>query len=102
MQAKIMKYHVLYGLLVKFGRRSSEDQDQSELLYGYSLTKTSENNSKSWFILSRICTFLLARSSRQEAAAEGRIDSRACAVNMYVLGEKSWFRQNSVFHLIDF
>ena len=34
---------------------------------------------------------LLARSIRQEAAAEGRIDSRACAVNMRVLGKKSCF-----------
>ena len=45
---------------------------------------------------------LLARSSRQEAAAEGRIDSRACVVNMCVLGEKSCFVKISVFHLIDF
>ena len=39
---------------------------------------------------------------RLEVAAEGRIDSRACVVNMCVLGEKSCFRQNSVFHSIDF
>ena len=45
---------------------------------------------------------LLARRRRQEAAAEGRIDSRACVVNMCVLGEKSCFIQNSVFHSIDF
>ena len=30
---------------------------------------------------------LLARSSRQEAAAEGKIDIRACIVNVCVLGE---------------
>ena len=44
----------------------------------------------------------LAHSSWQEAAAEGRTDSRACVVNMCVLGEKSCFWQNSVFHSIDF
>ena len=36
------------------------------------------------------------------ATAEGRIDSRACVVNMCVLGAKSCFRQNSVFHSINF
>ena len=36
---------------------------------------------------------LLARGSRQEAAAEGRIDSRGCVVNMCVLGEKSCFEK---------
>ena len=47
----------------------------------------------------------LARSSRQEAAAEGRIDSRACVVNMCVLGEVMFsekfsisFNRFSVFH----
>ena len=30
------------------------------------------------------------------------IDSPTCIVNMCVLGEKSCFKQNSVFHSIDF
>ena len=33
---------------------------------------------------------------------EGRTDSLACVVNMCVLGEKSCFGKNSVFHSIDF
>ena len=43
MEAKIMKYHVLSW---SPGKVLAEDRDQAELLYGYSLTKTSENNSK--------------------------------------------------------
>ena len=32
-------------------RNLAEDQDQTELLDGYSLTRASENDSKSWFIV---------------------------------------------------
>ena len=48
MEAKIMKYYVLSWYV---GKILAEDQDQAELLYVYSLTKTSENSSKSWFIV---------------------------------------------------
>ena len=43
-----------------------------------------------------------ATNGQKNGSAEERIDSRACVVNMCVLGEKSCFRQNSVFHSIDF
>ena len=38
----------------------------------------------------------LARSSRQEEAAEGRIDSRACVINMCVLGEVMFLAKLSI------
>ena len=43
MEAKIMKYYVLSWCV---GKIVAEDRDQVELLYVYSLNKTSENNSK--------------------------------------------------------
>ena len=43
MEAKIMKYHVPSW---SAGKVLTEDRDQAELLYRYSLSKTSENNSK--------------------------------------------------------
>ena len=46
--AKIIKYHVLSGYI---GKVLAEDQDRTELLKGYSLTRASENNLKSWFIV---------------------------------------------------
>ena len=39
MEAKIMKYHVLSW---SFGKILAEDQDQAELLYGYTITRTSK------------------------------------------------------------
>ena len=48
MEARIMKYHVLSWPV---GKILAEDQDQAELLYGYSLTRINENNSKNWFIV---------------------------------------------------
>ena len=56
MEPIIMKYHVLS---CSAGKNLAEDQDQAKILYGYSLTKTSKNNSKSWFLVSRICIFHL-------------------------------------------
>ena len=55
MEAKIMKYHFLSWFT---GRILEKDQDQAELLYVYSFTRISENDSKSWFIVSRVCIFL--------------------------------------------
>ena len=48
MEAKIMKYHVRSGYVRKI---LAEDQDQDELLDGFSLTSASEINSKSWFMV---------------------------------------------------
>ena len=39
MEANIMKYHVL---LWSFRKILPEDQDQDELLYGYTITRTSK------------------------------------------------------------
>ena len=39
MKAKIMKYHVLS---LSFGKILPEDQDRAELLYGYTITRTSK------------------------------------------------------------
>ena len=39
MKAKIMKYHVLSW---SFGKILPEDQDRAELLYGYTITRTSK------------------------------------------------------------
>ena len=46
--SQMMKYHVRSGHV---GKILTEDQDQAELLEGYSLTRASEINSKSWFIV---------------------------------------------------
>ena len=60
MEAKILKYHVLSGHVSKV---LDEDQDQAELLDGYSLTRASENNSESWFIVSNLHLFICYRPS---------------------------------------
>ena len=39
MEAKIMKYHVLSW---SFGKILPEDQERTELLYGYAITRTSK------------------------------------------------------------
>ena len=39
MEAKILKYHVLSWF---FGKLLPEDQDRAELLYGYTITRTSK------------------------------------------------------------
>ena len=39
MEDKIMKYHVLPW---PFGKILAEDQDRAELLYGYTITRTSK------------------------------------------------------------
>ena len=39
MEAKMMKYHVLSWSL---GKILPEDQDRAELLYGYTITRTSK------------------------------------------------------------
>ena len=39
MEAKLTKYHVLSRA---FGKILSEDQDRAELLYGYTVTRTSK------------------------------------------------------------
>ena len=52
MEAKMMKYHLLSWSI---GKILEEDQDRAELLYRYTITRTSE---KAGSLCSRICNFL--------------------------------------------
>ena len=49
--AQWLNVKFLEGMLANFAGRTFYLQDQTELLQGYSLTSSSENNSKSCFIV---------------------------------------------------
>ena len=98
--AVLFCFHTLFDHGRKFSKQESSVKIQQEIyeiiLHSYLKPLKMISDCR------KVSSTLLVRSSRQQAAAEGRNESHACVVNMCVLGEKSCFRQNSVFHSIDF